>query len=107
MASPHQINMGLYFNKSVVPFGINVKKCWSAANSARSSEKRFTPYNERENDKRLEADKIARQFAEEKRKLKEKLRMISYRVRNQKKNLRIQTGIRDHSISASESSNDN
>ena len=33
--------------------------------------------------------------------------MISYRVRNQKKNLRIQTGIRDHSISASESSNDN
>ena len=52
--------MGLYFNKSVVPFGINVKKCFSAANSARSSEKRFTPYNERENDKSLEVDKVAR-----------------------------------------------
>ena len=60
MASPHQINMGLYFNKSVVPFGINVKKCFSAANSARSSEKRFTPYKERENDQSLEVDKIVR-----------------------------------------------
>ena len=60
MASPHQINMGLYFNKSVVPFGISVKKCWSVANSARSSEKRFTPYNERENLKSLKVDKLAR-----------------------------------------------